>query len=217
MVRRRHGALLTPSACSLERGIPPPGDTTMGRFLAALLRGILAMLSAPFRMLGFGPRVTASYLAAAALDGALDEAPSSAEPSYSLGDLIRAHAERRVYGAGPGAPELGTLPELVAAWLSGMDVPTLRRVHTTPSKLLEAHVLAGPDGQLKSLGVVVPRPDVPAPATMPAPRGIRGADLNSVLAELGYGPGGAQGPSALTPHGRPEPLSPPDPVRRVSL
>ncbi|WP_156376000.1 hypothetical protein [Methylobacterium sp. Leaf117] len=160
----------------------------MGRFLAALIRAIFSMLSAPFRLLGFGPRMTAADLAAAALDGALDEAPADAEPSFTLGDLIGAHAERRVYGAGPGAPELGTLPALVATWLAGMDVATLRRVHTTPAKLLEAHVNAGADGQLKSLGVVVARPDVPAPDAMPAPRGIRGADLNSVLAELGYGP-----------------------------
>ncbi|KQO57995.1 hypothetical protein ASF24_15210 [Methylobacterium sp. Leaf86] len=155
---------------------------------AAILRAILSALSWPFRMLGFGQRVTAADLAAAALDGQLDEAKAEAKPSYGLGDLIRAHAERRVYGAKAGAPELGTLPELVAAWLAGMDVPTLRRVHTTPSKLLEAHVLAGPDGQLRSLGVVAPRPDVPAPQTMPTPRGIRGSDLNSVLSELGYGP-----------------------------
>lgn len=158
------------------------------RFFAAILRMILAALSWPFRMLGFGPRMTAADLAAAALDGQLDEAPVQTEPSYGLGDLIRAHAARRVYGEKAGDPALGTLPELVAAWLSGMDIATLRRVHTTPSGLLERHVNAGPEGELRSLGVVVARPDVPAPAAMPAPRGIRGADLNSVLSELGYGP-----------------------------
>ena len=160
----------------------------MGRFLAALLRGLMAMLALPFRLLGFGPRVTAADLAAAAIDGELDEAPVQAEPAYGLGDLIRAHAARRVYGEKAGDPALGTLPALIEAWLAGMDVATLRRVHTTPSVLLERHVNAGPEGELRSLGVVVPRPDVPAPATMPGPRGIRGADLNSVLADLGYGP-----------------------------
>lgn len=148
----------------------------------------MAMLAMPFRLLGFGPRVTAADLAAAALDGDLDEATTEAEPSYGLGDLIRAHAARRVYGEKAGDPALGKLPTLIEAWLSGMDLPTLRRVHTTPSGLLERHVNAGPDGELRSLGVVVTRPDVPAPQTMPAPRGIRGADLNGVLAELGYGP-----------------------------
>ncbi|MCP1539779.1 hypothetical protein [Methylorubrum extorquens] len=54
----------------------------------------------------------------------------------------------------------------------------------TPARLLEAHVSAGPAGQPQSLGLLVPHPDVPAPAPEP----VQTETPSEVLAALGLVP-----------------------------
>ncbi|MCJ2060598.1 hypothetical protein MKL09_29245 [Methylobacterium sp. J-048] len=164
------------------------------RFVLALLRALLSIATAPLRMLGIGGQpMTPATIAAAAMHAELDEDGDDETEAHPLGELIRQWADRRRYGAQPGAPALAPLPPLVAAWLGGMDRSQLALVTMTPAAMLERHVAAGPDGQLKSsLGLVVPQPDVPAlPANDDAPARTAGRvepSLDEVLAELGYTP-----------------------------
>lgn len=164
------------------------------RFVMAVLRALLSIATAPLRMLGLGGQpMTPATIAAAAMEAELDEGGDDEAETYPLGELIRQWADRRRYGAQPGGPALEPLPPLVDAWLGRLDRGQLALVATTPASMLERHVAAGPDGQLKnSLGLVVPQPDVPAlPANDDAPARTAGRvepSLDEVLAELGYTP-----------------------------
>lgn len=155
----------------------------MRAILIAILQAVWWALTLPLALLGIQRRPTARDLAASLLS----ETPPAAadpEPAHELGELIREHAGRRYFGARPGDAPLAELPELVAAWLDRMDRGAMYRAAMTPARLLEAHVAAGPDGQLRSLGLVVERPDAPAPRPAPA----RSEDLSAILADLGYAP-----------------------------
>lgn len=157
----------------------------MRSFLTAILQAIWEVLCLPLALLGIQRRPTAADLAGALLS---DKPSVAAEPEehYPLGELIREHATRRFYGARTGDAPLAELPELVAAWLDRMDRGAVYRTAMTPPRLLEAHVSAGSEGQLRSLGLVVERPDAPAPA--PAPEPARTESLSEVLSDLGFVP-----------------------------
>ncbi|WP_411901392.1 hypothetical protein [Methylorubrum thiocyanatum] len=155
----------------------------MRSILTAVLQAIWWALTLPLALLGIQRKPTASDLAASLL---ADTPPASAdpEPAYEMGELIREHAARRYFGKRAGDAPLAELPAAVAAWLDRMDRPAMYRAAMTPARLLEAHVAAGPDGQLRSLGLVAERPDAPAPAPAPA----RSENLSEILADLGYAP-----------------------------
>lgn len=164
------------------------------RFVLALLRALLAILLAPLRLLNFGGQpITPATIAAAAMEAEVDEGEPGEAEIHPLGELVRMWAVQRRYGAQPGAAALAPLPPLVDAWLNRLDRGQLALVAMTPPSMLERHVKAGPDGQLKSsLGLVVPQPDVPAlPANDDAPARPAGRgepSLDEVLSELGYTP-----------------------------
>ncbi|TXM71414.1 hypothetical protein FV226_15225 [Methylobacterium sp. WL12] len=164
------------------------------RFVLALLRALLAVLLAPLRLLGFGGQpTTPASIAAAAMEAEAGEGDPDEAASHPLGELVRLWAIRRRYGAQPGGAALAPLPPLVDAWLGQLDRGQLALVAMTPPSMLERHIAAGPDGQLKSsLGLVVPQPDVPAlPANDDAPaRPDRRGEpsLDEVLSDLGYTP-----------------------------
>jgi len=155
----------------------------MRAILTAILQAIWGALTLPLALLGIQRRATARDLAAELLSDT-PPAVAAAEPVYELGELIREHANRKYFGARPGDAPLAELPAAVEAWLDRMDRGAMYRAAMTPERLLEAHVAAGPDGQLRSLGLVAERPDAPAPAPAPA----RSEDLSAILADLGYAP-----------------------------
>lgn len=157
----------------------------MRSILNAILQAIWEVLMLPLALLGIQRKPTARDVASALLS---ETPPAAAEPeeSYPLGELIREHASRRFYGARTGDTPLAELPIRVGAWLDRMDRGAVYRAAMTPARLLEAHVAAGPEGQLRSLGLVVPHPDAPAPA--PAHEPARTESLSEVLADLGFVP-----------------------------
>lgn len=159
----------------------------MRSILAAVMQAILWALSLPLALLGIQRRPTARDLASALLS---ETPPATAEhePAYEMGELIREHASRRYFGARTGDAPLTELPVAVAAWLDRMDRPAMYRAAMTPARLLEAHVAAGPAGQLQSLGLVVPHPDVPAHAPALAPEPAQAETPSEVLAALGLVP-----------------------------
>jgi len=167
------------------RGASRPGGTTKRTILTAILQAIWEVLTLPLSLLGIQRKPTARDVASALLS----ETPPAAaepEPAYELGELIREHASRRFYGARTGDTPLAELPALVEAWLDRMDRSAVYRAAMTPARLLEAHVAAGPAGQLQSPGLVVPHPDVPAPA--PALEPEQTETPSEVLAALGFVP-----------------------------
>ncbi|KQO42402.1 hypothetical protein ASF49_15900 [Methylobacterium sp. Leaf104] len=136
------------------------------RILYALLAALAAALSAPFRMLGFGgPPNPAAVMAAAALadrDGD-DEAPID-DGQYVLGLLIREHARRRVVGTKPSDEAIPALPPLIAAWLDRLTREQLFAAWRAPARILEQHVLGGPEGRMRcELGLVTPAAIVALP------------------------------------------------------
>lgn len=155
----------------------------MRSILTAVLQAIWEVLCLPLALLGIQRKATARDLAASLLSETTPP-PAQPEESFELGELIREHAARRYFGKRAGDAPLAELPVAVAAWLDRMDRGAMYRAAMTPPRLLEAHVAAGPDGQLRSLGLVAARPDEPAPAPAPA----RSEDLSTILADLGYAP-----------------------------
>ncbi len=115
--------------------------------LRALFDTLIAILLFPFRALGLvagGGQRSAADVAADAIEAASPE--PAPEPTYELGDLIKAHAAQRVrIGAGiVDARRLAPLPPHVEAWMGRMSRAALVTCASSPAQYLQEHVLMQP-------------------------------------------------------------------------
>lgn len=119
--------------------------------LAAALRALfdtfIAILLMPFRALGLvagGRPRSAADVAAEAIEAASTE--PEPEPTYELGELIKAHAiQRSRIGAGQvDSRRLAPLPPHVEAWMGRMKQSALVTCASSPARYLQEHVLMQP-------------------------------------------------------------------------
>lgn len=120
------------------------GWEALAAALRALFETLLAILLFPFRALGLvagGRSRSAADVAAEAIEAAAPR--PEPEPTYELGDLIRAHAEQRAnIGAGiVDTRRLAPLPPHVEAWMGRMSQSALGACAGMPPRYLQEHVL----------------------------------------------------------------------------
>ncbi len=177
--------------------------------LAAALRKmfeiIFAILLLPFRALGLvagGGQRSAADVAAEAIEAASHE--PAPEPTYALGDLIKAHAGQRMkIEAGiVDTRRLAPLPPHVEAWMGRMSRTALVTCASSPARYLQEHVLMQPgqrghfDAQL-GRAILDDTPPAYWTAGTAAAKGVTGegrsgggqkakpAAVTDILAELG--------------------------------
>ena len=169
-----------------------------------LIAILLAALTFPLRLLGFGPSPdTAQARAAVALANAgpappndVAERPRSPFEGADLGHLVKDHAAARLGQRASGMPALDPLPFWLLFWFEGLDEVRLRKVASAsiPGWLLQKHLLAGTSGTLPSIGYVTPAPKGSGNGGTAGGKegksggGVKPASLNDVLEEMGYAP-----------------------------
>lgn len=171
-------------------------------FFSRLIAILLAALTFPLRILGFGPGPgSAQALAVEALADAEpapanDERPRSTFEGADLGHLVKDHAGARLGQRAAGMPALDPLPFWLQHWFDGLDEVRLRKVASAsiPGWLLQKHLLAGTSGTLPSLGYVTPAPKGSGNGGTAGGKegksggGVKPATLDEVLEEMGYAP-----------------------------
>ncbi|KQP62143.1 hypothetical protein [Methylobacterium sp. Leaf112] len=129
----------------------------LARMLDAFYRALVALIMGLLGLVGISPKATGGGLARAVAEQVSDVVE---EPRAELGEAVK---ERTLQMRGMAPSEtLIPLPAAVEDWLMGLSPADLATLTTMPSSMVEQHVTSGANGQLRSLGFVLPT--APAPA-----------------------------------------------------